>query len=83
MVDAQSGSSPITSKLLNGLSLMRRSRWLVGRCARAGKELVGEAMAAALRSPFGVGDSQFHFDGPARDVESVYLGVTGGARSIG
>src|SRR5688500_17335782 len=32
-------------------------------------------MAAALRSPFGVGDSQFHFAGAARDVDSVYLGV--------
>lgn len=36
---------------------------------------IGRAMAAALRSPFGVGDSQFHFQGVARDAESVYLGV--------
>jgi len=36
---------------------------------------IGRAMAAALQSPFGVGNSQFHFAGVARDVESVYLGV--------
>ncbi len=36
---------------------------------------IGRAMAAALQSPFGVGDSQFHFAGAARDVDSVYLGV--------
>ena len=40
-----------------------------------GRSSVGRAMAAALRSPFGVGDSQFHFAGAARDVDSVYLGV--------
>lgn len=40
-----------------------------------GASPVGRAMAAALRSPFGVGDSQFHFAGEARDVDSVYLGV--------
>lgn len=40
-----------------------------------GRGAIGQAMAAALRSPFGVGDSQFHFSGKARDVESVYLGV--------
>lgn len=36
---------------------------------------IGRAMAAALCSPFGVGDSQFHFAGDARDVDSVYLGI--------
>ena len=36
---------------------------------------IGQAMAAALRSPFGVGDSQFHFEGSPRDVDSVYLGI--------
>jgi glycosyltransferase involved in cell wall biosynthesis len=37
--------------------------------------VVGQAIAAALSSPIGVGDSSFHFEGLARDVESVYLGV--------
>jgi hypothetical protein len=36
---------------------------------------IGQATAAALRSPFGVGDSQFHFAGAPRDADSVYLGV--------
>lgn len=40
-----------------------------------GAGAIGQGLAAALRSPFGVGDSQFHFEGAARDVDSVYLGV--------
>jgi len=40
-----------------------------------GRTAIGRAMAAALRSPFGVGNSQFHFGGQAREVDSVYLGV--------
>ena len=40
-----------------------------------GDGVVGRAIAAALSSRVGVGDSSFHFDGTARDVESVYLGV--------
>jgi len=49
---------------------------VVGGPMRAlGESVVGRAMAAALQSPFGIGDSQFHFAGEAREVESVYLGV--------
>lgn len=40
-----------------------------------GRTVIGQAMAAALQSPFGVGDSQFHYAADARDVDSVYLGV--------
>ena len=40
-----------------------------------GTGTVGRAIAAALSSPVGVGDSSFHFEGQARDVDSVYLGV--------
>ncbi len=40
-----------------------------------GRTAIGRSMAIALRSPFGIGDSQFHFGGEARWVESVYLGV--------
>jgi glycosyltransferase involved in cell wall biosynthesis len=40
-----------------------------------GRTTVGRALALALASPFGIGDSQFHFEGSARLVESVYLGV--------
>jgi glycosyltransferase involved in cell wall biosynthesis len=40
-----------------------------------GMTAVGQAIAAALRSRIGVGDSTFHFDDHAGDVDSVYLGV--------
>jgi succinoglycan biosynthesis protein ExoA len=40
-----------------------------------GHSAIGRAMAMALQSPFGIGDSRFHFAGKAREVESVYLGV--------
>lgn len=40
-----------------------------------GRTPIGRALALALQSWFGVGDSQFHFHGRARQVESVYLGV--------
>lgn len=40
-----------------------------------GRSVIGRSLAVALRSPFGIGDSQFHYEGEARDVESVYLGV--------
>ncbi|MEP6469862.1 MAG: glycosyltransferase, partial [Chloroflexota bacterium] len=40
-----------------------------------GRTAIGRAMALALQSAFGSGGSQFHFEGEAREVESVYLGV--------
>jgi hypothetical protein len=40
-----------------------------------GEGVVGRAIAAALASRVGVGDSSFHFAGTARDVDSVYLGI--------
>jgi glycosyltransferase involved in cell wall biosynthesis/SAM-dependent methyltransferase len=40
-----------------------------------GRTTVGRAMALALQTGFGSGGSQFHLDGEAREVESVYLGV--------
>jgi glycosyltransferase involved in cell wall biosynthesis len=39
------------------------------------RTLVGRAVARALISPFGVGNSAFHFMDRADDVDSVYLGV--------
>jgi GT2 family glycosyltransferase len=36
---------------------------------------VGRAIAAALTSPFAVGNSSFHFVGPARDVEAAAWGI--------
>lgn len=75
MVDAQSRLEPdyletaLRTLTAAGVSVVGGPMRAIGRTA------VGHAMAAALRSPIGVGDSQFHFEGPARDVESVYLGV--------
>jgi glycosyltransferase involved in cell wall biosynthesis len=40
-----------------------------------GVGVVGRAIAAALTSPFGVGNSSFHFVGVARDVEAAAWGV--------
>ena len=40
-----------------------------------GRGPVGSAIAAALRSSVGVGDSSFHFEAQAGDVDSVYLGI--------
>lgn len=46
-----------------------------GHMQPIGRSAVGKAMAVALQSPFGVGDSQFHFTGRPRPADSVYLGV--------
>jgi len=40
-----------------------------------GCDPVAAGIAAALTSRAGVGDSSFHFEGEARDADSVYLGV--------
>lgn len=75
MVDAQSTLDPdyleTAAEILGDPSIA-----VVGGPMRpVGATRVGRAMAAALQSPFGVGDSQFHFEGAARDADSVYLGV--------
>ena len=76
MVDAQAWLAPDYLKAAER-GLADAEVALVGGPMRPrGRGAIGEAMAAALGSPFGVGDSQFHFfRGNARDVESVYLGV--------
>jgi GT2 family glycosyltransferase len=75
LVDAQARIGP--GYLQHAAEVLSdRSVAVVGGPMRpVGSTTVGRAMAAALQSPFGVGDSQFHFAGTARDVESVYLGV--------
>jgi glycosyltransferase involved in cell wall biosynthesis len=40
-----------------------------------GSNLIGQTVARALVSPFGIGDSAFHFSESAGDADSVYLGV--------
>jgi succinoglycan biosynthesis protein ExoA len=75
MVDAQSRIEP---------DYLERSAAVLGATGAAvvggamqpvGEGVMGRAIAAALSSPVGVGDSSFHFAGAARDVDSVYLGV--------
>jgi succinoglycan biosynthesis protein ExoA len=75
MVDAQSILDP--DYVEQAFDALERSQaGVVGGAMRPhGLTPTGKAVAAALTSPFGIGDSQFHFEGEARDVESVYLGV--------
>lgn len=75
MVDAQARLAPtyISSALV---ALEASGAAVVGGPMRpVGRTAVGRALALALRSPFGIGDSQFHFAGPAHSADSVYLGV--------
>ena len=46
-----------------------------GRMDAEGSGRVGEAIALATSSPFGVGDSHFHYATGERWVDSVYLGA--------
>lgn len=75
LVDAQARIAP--DYLQRAAEVLTDSSIAVagGPMRPVGSTAIGRAMAAALQSPFGVGDSQFHFAGGARDVESVYLGV--------
>jgi glycosyltransferase involved in cell wall biosynthesis len=46
-----------------------------GRMDARGRGRVGEAIALATSSPFGVGDSQFHYASGEHWVDSVYMGA--------
>ena len=74
-VDTQSRLDP--DYLSSALDVLDRTGAAVvgGPMRASGPTPVAKAMAAALGSPFGIGDSQFHFVGTGREVESVYLGV--------
>jgi glycosyltransferase involved in cell wall biosynthesis len=75
MVDAQSRLDPAYLER-SAAVLEETGAAVVGGSMRPiGTSAMGEAIAAALTSPVGVGDSSFHFEGAARDVDSVYLGV--------
>ena len=78
-VDTQSRLDP--DYLSSALDAFERTgAAVVGGPMRAGGPTpVAQAMAAALRSPFGIGDSQFHFGGRGREADSVYLGVYRGS----
>ena len=75
MVDAQSRLAP--DYLECAAAVLQDDDVAVagGPMRPASSGLVGAAIAAALTSRAGVGDSRFHFEGAARDAESVYLGV--------
>jgi cellulose synthase/poly-beta-1,6-N-acetylglucosamine synthase-like glycosyltransferase len=75
MVDAQSRLAP--DYLERSADVLERTGAAVvgGPMRPVGNGTIGQAIAAALSSPVGVGDSSFHFAGRPRDVESVYLGV--------
>lgn len=75
MVDAQSRLAP--DYLERSAAVLEESGAEVvgGPMHAVGMGVIGYAIAAALSSRIGVGDSSFHFEGRARDVESVYLGV--------
>jgi succinoglycan biosynthesis protein ExoA len=75
MVDAQSRLAPDYLER-SAAVLDATGAAVVGGPMRAvGTGVVGRAIAMALQSRVGVGDSAFHFEGDARDVDSVYLGV--------
>ncbi len=75
MVDAQSRLAP--DYLERAAAVLDETGAAVagGPMRPASTGLVAGAIAAALQSRAGVGDSSFHFEGEARDAESVYLGV--------
>lgn len=75
MVDAQSRLA--RDYFERSLEVMMESgAAVVGGPMRAvGRTTFGRAVARALSSAFGVGNSAFHFARTAADVDSVYLGV--------
>jgi glycosyltransferase involved in cell wall biosynthesis len=75
MVDAQSRIEPDYLERSAAVLEATGAAVVGGAMQPVGEGVIGRAIAAALASPVGVGDSSFHFEGAARDVESVYLGV--------
>ena len=75
MVDAQSRIDPAYLERSAAVLDETGAAVVGGSMQPIGTSPMGEAIAAALSSPVGVGDSSFHFEGEARDVDSVYLGV--------
>jgi glycosyltransferase involved in cell wall biosynthesis len=84
-VDAQAVVDP--TYLESALAVLESSgaSCVGGPMRPIGRNTTGKAMAAALTSPFGIGDSQFHYVAAASDVEAVYLGAYRGVaiRSVG
>lgn len=75
MVDAQSRIDPAYLERSAAVLTETGAAVVGGAMQPISTTAMGQAIAAALRSRVGVGDSSFHFQGEARDVDSVYLGV--------
>lgn len=46
-----------------------------GRMQPVGKTYLGQAVALSTTSPFGIGDSRFHYDAREQFVDTVYMGA--------
>jgi len=46
-----------------------------GRMQPVGQTYVGQVIALSTTSPFGIGDSKFHYDSRAQFVDTVYMGA--------
>lgn len=75
MLDAQARLHPTYIERALEVLKLRHADVVGGPMRPVGRTPIGRALALALQSWFGVADSQFHFEGPARQVDSVYLGV--------
>jgi cellulose synthase/poly-beta-1,6-N-acetylglucosamine synthase-like glycosyltransferase len=75
MVDAQSRLAPDYLERAAEVLTSTGAAVVGGPMRPVGLTEVGRGVAAALTSPAGVGDSSFHFEGEARDADSVYLGI--------
>lgn len=75
MVDAQSRLAPDYLERCAEVLAATGAAVVGGPMRPQGVGVMGQAIAAALTSRVGVGDSVFHFEGEAQDVDSVYLGV--------
>ena len=75
MVDAQSRLAPDYLERSAAILDQTGAAVVGGPMRPVGMSVIGRAIAAALGSRVGVGDSAFHFDGRSSDVDSVYLGV--------
>lgn len=75
MVDAQSRLAPDYLEVAAKVGLATEAAVIGGPMRPWAPGVIGGAIAAALRSRFGVGDSRFHDTTASGPVDSVYLGV--------
>lgn len=75
LVDAQARLDPDYLERAEAVLIDSGAAVVGGPLRPIGVGTVGRAIAAALISPFGVGNSSFHFAGDARDVEAAAWGI--------